>query len=104
MGKTAFEKFQKTIMGEDPIDFSVKAPVATPSEKPSVRKEAEAGKRKSPDVKKEDAEKPYQINVHVSYDTRYKINEIKFRTGLSIKEVIAEAIADYYQKKIEAKG
>lgn len=112
MGKgTGFEKFEKTLMGESPIDLSLKRTAATEPAAGPAGQEGRGDDVKPAPVAKEPAaepavetskepEKEFQFGVHVDQVTRQRIDELKFKTGMKIRELIIEAVADLYVKKI----
>lgn len=108
MGKgTGFEKFEKTLMGESPIDLSLKRAAAKEPAAEPAGQEGRGDDVKPAPVAKEPAvetpkepEKEFQFGVHVDQVTRQRIDELKFKTGMKIRELIIEAVADLYVKKI----
>ncbi len=105
---TGFDKFRKKTLSEGPIMISKpeqgsearEAVVANiPETKKAEEKTAYAPvAAPAPVKKKKEAEDLVPFNAQMARDTKKLLDEMKFRSGQTIRELIDEAVKDLYKK------
>lgn len=101
---TGFDKFSKKALAEEGISLKPKTAAQPEQEKTPEEKEVKkltatvrAGEKKA---KKEEApkEETFQMTIVIKMDTKRKLDELKFVTRKSYKELAEEAFEDLYRK------
>lgn len=99
---TGFDKFRKKTLSEGPIMISKpeqgsEAREAVVANIPETKK-AEEKTAYAPVKKKKEAEDLVPFNAQMARDTKKLLDEMKFRSGQTIRELIDEAVKDLYKK------
>lgn len=106
---TGFDKFRKKTLNEGPIMISKpeqgsetrEAEAATRPETKKVEEmpaTAPAVVAPAPVKKKKEAEDLVPFNAQMARETKKLLDEMKFRSGQTIRELIDEAVKDLYKK------
>lgn len=106
---TGFDKFRKKTLNEGPIMISKpeqgsETREAAAAARPEMKKVEEmpasvpAVVAPAPVKKKKEAEDLVPFNAQMARETKKLLDEMKFRSGQTIRELIDEAVKDLYKK------
>jgi hypothetical protein len=105
---TGFDKFKKKTLSEGPIMISKaekgsenrEEAVAAKTEvrEAEVKTVSEQAPATAPVKKKKEVEDLVPFNAQMARETKKLLDEMKFRSGQTIRELIDEAVKDLYKK------